>query len=129
MRHQGKPKVAVIDDEPDFLKLIESWLSPYYQVACWADGEGVCEKIVEWEPDLVLLDVHMPELNGFSVCRRLRASERLSELPVVFLTGSKTDEDFLLHLDSGGSRYLTKPISRRELLEAVAEQLGGQKVS
>jgi CheY-like chemotaxis protein len=119
---------VIVDDEPDFLRLLEGWLAPYYDVSLVSEPEGACERIAALAPDLVLLDVHMPELDGFSVCRRLRSEKGLAALPVAFLTGSRTDEDFLLHLDSGGSRYLTKPISRRELLDAVAEQLAGQKV-
>lgn len=128
MSEKRKPKVVVVDDEPDFCRLVDAWLKPYFQVSCFCSADGVYEQIRALEPDLVLLDVHMPELNGFSVCRRLRGEQRFKELPICFLTGSKTDEDFLLHLDSGGSRYLTKPISRRALLDAVGEQLGGMKV-
>ena len=117
----------VIDDETDFLKLVEGWLKASYQVTCFSSAEGVCEQIEAIDPDLVLLDVHMPDQSGFAVCSRLRSEARFAELPVVFLTGSKTDEDFLLHLDSGGTRYLTKPIGRRGLLQAVAEHLGQEE--
>ncbi|MDE2491324.1 MAG: response regulator [Elusimicrobia bacterium] len=120
-----KPKVVVVDDEPDFLKLVSSWLRPSYEVVCLTGAEGACEEIAALEPDAVVLDVHMPDKSGFAVCRELRAKPGGADLPIVFLTGSKTDEDFLQHLETGGSRYLTKPIGRQALLEALAEQLGG----
>ncbi|NNN05540.1 MAG: response regulator [Elusimicrobia bacterium] len=126
MKNYGatKPKVVVVDDEKDFLRIIESWLQERYSVTCLPGGEGLAEEIRGLEPDLVLLDAHMPAQSGFDVCGRLRSSPDGAYLPIVFLTGSNADEDFLRHLDAGGSRYLTKPINRRELLAAVAEELG-----
>lgn len=129
MNEHSKPKVVVIDDEKDFLKLVESWLAPDYDVTCLSPGAGVCDVVRAVEPDLVLLDVHMPDQSGFRICRELRAVPGLKDLPVLFLTGSKTDEDFMLHLESGGSRYLTKPIGRKTLLSVLAEQLWRKQVS
>jgi CheY-like chemotaxis protein len=120
----ARPKIVVIDDEPDFLVLIESWLKPSYDVTAFAHSFGLVEQLQSLKPDLVLLDVHMPEESGFRICRRLRSTPGLSDLPVIFLTGSITDEDFLLHIETGGTRYLTKPIGRRKLLDAVSEHLG-----
>jgi CheY-like chemotaxis protein len=124
-KSEDRPKIIVIDDEPDFLMLVESWLRPACDVTSFSRCDGVIEQIQALEPDLVLLDVHMPEESGFKICRKLRSTPGFADLPVVFLTGSKTDEDFLLHLETGGTRYLTKPIGRRTLLEALSEQLGG----
>jgi putative two-component system response regulator len=122
--NQDRPKIVIVDDEPDFLALLETWLRPAYDVTVFTHCDGLVEEIKALEPDLVLLDVHMPERSGFWVCRQLRSAQGLEELPVVFLTGSKTDEDFLMHLETGGTRYLTKPIGRKSLLDALAEQLG-----
>lgn len=119
-----RAKVVVVDDEPDYLKLLRSMLAPSYEVECLTGAGDAAAEIAALEPDLVVLDVHMPDKSGFAVCRELRARPECSDLPILFLTGSKTDEDFLQHLETGGSRYLTKPIERRVLLEALAEQLG-----
>lgn len=123
-RKEVRPLIAVVDDEPDFLLIAESWLKPSCEVISFSRTEGLVEKIRALQPDAVLLDVHMPEEDGFSVCRRLRATPGLEDVPVVYLTGSKTDEDYLENLQSGGTRYLTKPIARRALLEALSELLG-----
>jgi CheY-like chemotaxis protein len=128
-KNADRPKVVVVDDESDFLTIVDGWLNPYYDVTVFSHCDGLVEAISALKPDLVLLDVHMPEESGFSICRRLRSAPDLENLPVIFLTGSQTDEDFLLHLETGGSRYLTKPIVRRALLEALSEQLLGQKVA
>jgi CheY-like chemotaxis protein len=121
---EPKPKVVVADDDKDFLRLVARWLKDDYRVECLPGGAGLTDEISALEPDLVLLDAHMPGENGFAVCRRLRSRPGLAELPIVFLTGSRTDEDFLQHLDTGGSRYLNKPIGRRALLAALSEMLG-----
>jgi chemotaxis family two-component system response regulator PixG len=123
-KNAARPKIVVVDDEPDFLKLVESWLSPAFDVTVLVGPDGASEEIRALEPDLILLDVHMPEESGFKICRQVRSMPGFEDLPIVFLTGSKTDEDFLFHLETGGTRYLTKPIGRKTLLEALAEQLG-----
>ena len=128
-KNEGRPKIAVVDDEPDFLLLVESWLKPGFEVVSFSHCDGLVGKLRALQPDLVLLDIHMPEESGFKICRELRSVPGLEKLPVVFLTGSKTDEDFLLHLESGGTSYLTKPIARKTLLEAVSEPLGGPALS
>lgn len=128
-KSEKRPRIVVVDDEPDFLTIIESWLKPACEVAAFSRCDGLVEKVRVLAPDLVLLDVHMPQKSGFELCRELRSSPGLADLPVVFLTGSRTDEDFLLHLESGGTRYLTKPLGRKALLEALSEQLEGRKVS
>ncbi|HEX4048378.1 MAG TPA: response regulator [Elusimicrobiota bacterium] len=125
--NEGRPRIAVVDDEPDFLLLVESWLKPAYEVSAFDRCDGIVEKLRALRPEAVLLDVHMPEESGFRICRRLRAEPGLADLPVIFLTGSKTQEDFLLHLESGGTRYLTKPIGRSVLLEALSEQFGRRR--
>jgi putative two-component system response regulator len=128
-KHEIRPKIAVVDDEPDFLLLVEGSLKPEYDVTTFSRCEGLVEKLRTLKPDVVLLDIHMPEESGFKICRELRASPGLENLPVIFLTGSKTDEDFLLHLESGGARYLTKPIARSALSEAISEQLRGPTIA
>ncbi len=100
------PRPSATDDEPDFLLLMESWLKPSYEVTAFAHSFGLVERLQALEPDLVLLDIHMPEESGFRICLRLRSTPGLSDLPVIFLTGSNTDEDFLLHIETGGTRYL-----------------------
>jgi putative two-component system response regulator len=128
-KNEGRPKIAVVDDEPDFLLLVEGCLKPEYDVTSFSHCEGLVQKLRALKPDVVLLDIHMPEESGFKICRELRAAPGLENLPVIFLTGSKTDEDFLLHLESGGTRYMTKPIARSALSEAIAEQLSARKIA
>ncbi|MBI4060694.1 MAG: response regulator [Elusimicrobia bacterium] len=119
----GRPKIVVIDDEADFLAAMERWLKPLYRVTTLFGSEWSHEQIAALEPDLVLLDVHMPEQGGFELCRDLRADRRFAGTPIIFLTASTAREDFKRHLKAGGTRYLNKVVDRRELLAAVAEEL------
>lgn len=120
-----KPRVVLVDDEPDFLRILEMWLKPHYEVTSFERSAGAVERIRALMPDLVVLDVHMSEESGFKMCRRLKSDAATAHIPVVFLSGSKSNEDIRLHAEVGGARYLTKPISRQAFLEALAEQLAG----
>ena len=119
-----RPRVVVVDDEVDFLKLVERWLKPKFDVTCLSGGADTSEEIAALDPDLLIMDIHMPERNGFQICKQLRGMAGFEDLPVIFLTGSKSDKDFVHYLDFGGCRYMTKPVTGKELKEAVAEQLG-----
>lgn len=123
-----RPRVVVVDDEVDFLKLVERWLKPKFDVTCLSGGVDTSEEIASLDPDLLIMDIHMPERDGFQICRRLRGQAGFEDLPVIFLTGSKSDKDFVHYLDFGGCRYMTKPVTGKELKEAVTEQLGLQMV-
>lgn len=118
-----KPRLVVVDDEPDFVRILEMWLKPHYEVTSFTRSRGVADRIRELSPDLVLLDVHMSEESGFKVCRRLKSEAATAGIPVVFLSGSKSNEDVRLHSEVGGARYLMKPIARQALIEALAAQL------
>ena len=123
-RETGLPQVVIVDDEVNFLKLVDHWLKSRYEVTCLTGGEDVVDSIAALAPDLLILDIHLPEGSGFEICRRLRKRPGFEDLPVIFLTGSKTDRDFLLYLEFGGCRYMTKPVTGRELCEAISEELG-----
>lgn len=118
-----KPKIVIIDDEGDFLTLMEHSLKSLYQVTSLYGSEWTYAQVAALEPDLILLDVHMPEEGGFEICRQLRADPRFASTPIIFLTGSKTAEDFQRHLKAGGTRFLHKGIDRGQLLETLGAEL------
>lgn len=118
------PVVVLIDDEPDFLTLARGWLVPKFDVTTLDEGEDVVEVLIGLEPDLVVLDVNM-EPDGFTLAKQIRAQQALSYVPLLFLTASKSDADFMRNLDVGGSAYLTKPVTKRKLLAMVEELTAG----
>lgn len=115
--------IVIVDDEPDFLTIAETWLAPKYELVSFCDGSDLLSHLDTLEPDLLILDVRLPGLDGFKLCRRIRADRRFQGLPILFLTASHSDLDFFRNLEVGGTSYLTKPVSRKELLARVKEML------
>lgn len=115
------PRVLVIEDEADIARFIELELvCEGYQVEVARDGVQGMQKAREQEPDLVILDLMLPRLDGIEVCRRLR---RHSQVPILVLTARDAVQDKVTGLDAGANDYLTKPFSLEELLARVRVQL------
>lgn len=118
-----RPKIVVIDDEADFLTAMERSLKPLYRVTALYGSEWTVKQVAAIEPDLILLDINMPEQGGFELCRELREDPRFADTPIVFLTASSSSADFRKHLSVGGTRFVNKTVDRRELLAAIADEL------
>ena len=113
-------RVLVVDDQPPNVRLLEAILTPRgYEVSSASSGEEALGKIAESEPDLVLLDIVMPGMDGYEVCRRIRERTETAYLPVVMVTASG-DEQKVKALEAGADDFLTKPINQSELLARVA---------
>ncbi len=112
--------ILVVDDQPQNLRLLDAILSPRgYDVRTAASGEEALVTIEAGEVDLVLLDIVMPEMNGYEVCRRVREQADTAYLPIVMLTASG-EEQKTKALEAGADDFLTKPIDQSELLARVA---------
>lgn len=122
--------ILVVDDTPDNLSLMSGLLKQDYQVKVAPSGERAL-RIAQSErpPDLILLDVMMPEMDGYEVCRRLKADERTRDIPVVFLTAKSEVADETLGLSLGAVDYITKPISPPIVLARVRTHLALKRVS
>ncbi|MGZ8737459.1 MAG: response regulator [Nocardioides sp.] len=113
-------RVLVVDDQPANIRLLEAILTPRgYDVLTASSGEEALKMIDETDVDLVLLDIVMPGLDGYEVCRRIRGQVETAYLPVVMVTASG-DEQKLKALEAGADDFLTKPINQSELLARVA---------
>lgn len=127
---EAKKKVLVVDDDTDDLKMISMILEPEgYDVVTAENGVEALEKVESEDPDLILLDVMMPELNGFAACDRLKSSPASQGIPVVLLTGvarqiTKTRYPINGVLRAEAEEYLEKPVDPEELLKVVAGLLG-----
>lgn len=109
--------ILVVDDEPRYLRVIRFNLEAGgYRVTCVATGEGALALLGKQAPDLVVLDVMLPGLDGFEVCRRIR---ELSPTPIIMLTAKGADDDKVKGLRLGADDYVTKPFSAQELLARV----------
>lgn len=120
---EERRRIVTVDDDVDFQAILREWLVPRYDTVSLPNGENLIEELILIEPDLVLLDVSMPGPDGFTLCERIRSEPRLRELPVLFLTSSDKNSDFIANLDSGGTAYLTKPVTRGRLERVIEEYL------
>jgi phosphate regulon transcriptional regulator PhoB len=119
-----KSKILVVDDEPDVVHLIEYNLKAAgFDVISAADGEQALKKARSGNPDLIILDLMLPEVEGLEVCKILRRDVSTSAIPIVMLTAKASETDRVLGLELGADDYVTKPFSPRELVLRVKRLL------
>lgn len=120
-----KPKILVVDDEPDALELAGFNLKRAgFDVISASDGAEALRKTREFSPNLIVLDVMLPEVDGLEVCRVLRGESRTAAIPILMLTAKAAEIDRVLGLELGADDYLTKPFSPRELILRIKNLLG-----
>jgi two-component system cell cycle response regulator len=113
-------QILVVDDVPANVKLLEAKLnSEYYEVITAADGFEALKKAKEYKPDLILLDVMMPGMDGFETCTKLKADPELTHIPIVMVTALSEKSDRLKGLESGADDFITKPINDTSLFARV----------
>ncbi|VEB40825.1 Cyclic di-GMP phosphodiesterase response regulator RpfG [Chromobacterium violaceum] len=118
-----RPTILVVDDTPDNLALINDLLHRDYRVKVATGGEKALRIVAAGEPDLILLDVLMPDMDGYEVLRRLRASRADFDVPVIFLTAMQEAEEETAGLQLGAADYIHKPINPGILMARVRNQL------
>jgi two-component system phosphate regulon response regulator PhoB len=117
-------RIAIVEDETELAGLIDYNLRRNgYETRMFGGAGGVLKALEEFKPDLVVLDVMLPEADGFEVCRQIRRSSALGRIPVLFLTARSDEVDRVLGLEIGGDDYMTKPFSPRELVARVKAHL------
>jgi signal transduction histidine kinase len=114
-RKGNGPTILVADDEPDMLRFLKSQLSSHYRVLEAVDGQQAVEKASHFLPDVILLDMMMPEKDGLQACREIREHTPTQSIPVILLTARADEETKLAALSAGASDFLTKPFSTTEL--------------
>lgn len=124
IRRPDRQRVLAIDDDPDFCALVTGILNDNGILARSVCDPQEAESVLEsWEPDLLLLDVNMPGVSGYEVCKRIRTSPRWQELPIIFLTAQTGLDARLAAFQAGGDDYLPKPVADVELLIRVRVRL------
>lgn len=121
---RSNPLILSVDDEPANLALIRKLVTRLgYHLIEASNGEGALKAVVEHEPDVILLDVMMPDLNGFEVCRKIRAQPKFSGLPILLLTSLTATEDKAVGLEAGANDFLAKPFEEVELIARLRSLL------
>ncbi len=112
--------IAVIDDEPDILELVSLHLTKHgFKVKCFQNAEDFFEFLSSQIPDLIILDLMLPDMDGFEVCKYLKSKDEFKSIPIIMLTARTTEADKVLGLELGADDYVTKPFSPRELVARV----------
>jgi putative two-component system response regulator len=121
---KDNPIILIVDDQPQNIELLEAHLLPQgYGIVKASGGEEALDKLVEYQIDLVLLDVMMPGLNGFDVTRLIRQDERFRLLPIILVTALWETEDRVKGIEAGCDDFITKPLDKMELLARVRSLL------
>ncbi len=120
----SKTKILVVDDEQTNVKLMEAILLPRgYDIVKAYNGEEALKKVYSESPDLILLDVMMPVMNGFDVCKKLKGDAETQLIPIVIMTALGELDDRIKGIDAGADDFLTKPVNRDELLARIRTSL------
>jgi twitching motility two-component system response regulator PilH len=116
----GKVKLLVVDDSPTHLKLAsEPFMGDAFEVATAMDGEEALAKVRSERPAVIILDVVIPKINGFQVCRQIKRSPDLCDIKVVMLSSKNQESDIFWGRKQGADAYVTKPFTDAQLLDAV----------
>lgn len=124
-----RPTVLVVDDTPANLSLLSNLLKEHYRVKVANNGHKALELVAAALPDLVLLDIMMPDMDGYEVCRQLKANSRTRDIPVIFITAKTEVEDEMLGLALGAVDYLTKPVVPAIVMARVSTHLALRQLS
>ncbi|HEY6839174.1 MAG TPA: response regulator [Geobacteraceae bacterium] len=122
-----KGRILVVEDEESLLMLERILLSSKgYSVTGVMDGKAALEEIAANRPDLVILDIMLPEMDGFEVCKQIKADPQTSGIPVVMLTAKKSNQDVTRGMQVGADAYITKPFKSAKVIEVIEGLLGKQ---
>ncbi len=125
----SKGKILVVDDEIYIVHILDFSLGMEgYEVITALDGEAALEKVKIEKPDLIVLDIMMPKLDGYEVCKTIKANADTQNIPVILLSAKGRNADQKMGFDVGADDYITKPFSPRKLVERI-NQLLGQAIS
>ena len=117
-------KILVVDDEVDLVKTIQFSLEVEgYTVLVSNDGEDALSQARKENPDLILLDIMLPKLDGYKVCRLLKFDERYKHIPILMMTAKTQEKDKVLGRETGADEYITKPFDMDELMEKIKAYL------
>ena len=118
-------KILIVDDDDDVISCVASLLEfKGYEVVAVRDGDLAIHKVFENKPDLIILDVMMPRMNGFAVCRTLKVGNSTGNIPIIILTAKNTGDEAREAADAKADFYIPKPFDNNNLLDTIKKLLG-----
>ena len=116
---QMRKKVLAVDDNPENNAIVEETLGEFYELKTATTGEQALDIALDFQPDIILLDIMLPGIGGYEVCRRLREHSALSNTKIIMVTAKGALEDRVKGYEVGANDYITKPFEEENLLESV----------
>lgn len=127
---EKKMRILLVDDEADFVEILRTRLeNNNFEVITALDGEEALERAEKEEPDLIILDVMLPKISGFDVCRKLKVDENFKNIPIIMLSAKFQQNDVKFGMAMGADDYITKPFESNVLLEKINELLKKKRIS
>ncbi|MCB9770972.1 MAG: response regulator [Candidatus Omnitrophica bacterium] len=124
MNGSAKSRILIIDDDPTIIKLTESILTTNgYETLTTSDAPIGLEMAMKEKVDLIILDVMLPIINGFNICRLLKSQEKYKMIPIILLTSRTEEEDRKIGYEVGADDYIAKPLNRENFLKIIADLL------
>jgi DNA-binding response OmpR family regulator len=121
-------KILIVDDEPQLVEMVKMRLeSAGYEVSCAYDGQDGLDKARKWKPDLIILDLMLPKMDGYKVCGLLKNDSRYSKIPIIIFTARAEEADEALGMEAGAQAYIKKPFDQKTLLAKIAELIGNRE--
>jgi len=118
-------RILIVDDDELVLMALNELLRPEgYEIHAVSGGAEALQKLDQDGYDLLMLDVIMPEMDGFELCKKIRTKDNYRETPIIFLTAKSREEDRAMGLEAGANLFLSKPISPDKLIEMVSDTIG-----
>lgn len=119
-----KKKILIADDEENLLNLVKLTLEDEYELIEARDGEEVFRLLEQTKPNLILLDVMMPKINGFDICEKLKKNKKTKDILIIILSAKGQERDIIQGMKLGADEYITKPFEPSELRKKIKEMLG-----
>lgn len=116
---QAKKKMLAVDDDPNNTTIIEELFSNHYDLRTAATGEEALTTALDFQPDIILLDIMLPDIDGYEVCRLLREHSSLSNTKIIMVSAKGTIDDRVKGYEVGANDYITKPFEEENILESV----------
>jgi two-component system, sensor histidine kinase and response regulator len=118
------PTILIVDDNPNNIKVLAIILTPFnYKIVIATDGAGAVEMVDRVRPDLILLDIMMPVMDGYEACRIIKSKKENTNIPVLFLSALDEKESIVEGFEAGGVDYITKPFNKEELFSRIRTHL------